>query len=116
MIEKVALVLVITAQRIRMYFQNHRILVKTDYSEDTSKARLGRTNDRMGCGTFRTLDLIPGQGAIKSQALADFTSALSPYPTKAMYSQWMLHVDGSSNNKSCGAGVVLKGPGDILLD
>ena len=31
MIEKVALALAITARRIRMYFQNHRIIVRTDY-------------------------------------------------------------------------------------
>jgi len=31
MIEKVALALVVTAQRMRVYFQNHEIIVKTDY-------------------------------------------------------------------------------------
>ena len=31
MVEKVALALVITARRIRMYFQNHRVIVKTNY-------------------------------------------------------------------------------------
>jgi len=30
--------------------------------------------------------------------------------------QWILHVDGSSNNKSCRAGIVLEGPGSILFE
>jgi len=30
-------------------------------------------------------------------------------------SQWTLHVYGSSNSKSCSAGVVLEGPGDVLV-
>jgi len=31
MIEKVALTLIITTRRMQMYFQNHHIIVKTDY-------------------------------------------------------------------------------------
>jgi len=31
MVEKVALALVITARRLRMYFQNHRVIFKTNY-------------------------------------------------------------------------------------
>ena len=31
MIEKVALALVVTSRQMHMYFQNHRIIVKTDY-------------------------------------------------------------------------------------
>ena len=31
MIEKVAMALVVTTRRMRMYFQNHRITVKSDY-------------------------------------------------------------------------------------
>jgi len=31
MIEKVALALVLTARRMRPYFQNHSIIVRTDY-------------------------------------------------------------------------------------
>ena len=54
--------------------------------------------------------------AIKSQALVDFIAELSPKPTENEDSQWTLHVDGSSNSRSCGAGVVLEGPGDILLE
>jgi len=56
------------------------------------------------------------RGAIKSQTLADFMSELSPWPTEGKDLQWTLHVDGSSNDKSCGVEVVLEGPGGILLE
>jgi len=70
----------------------------------------------MGNRIIRISCLISTQGAIKSQALADFAVELSPQPAKAENPEWILHVDGSSNNRSCGAGVVLEGPGDILIE
>jgi len=54
------------------------------------------------------------RGAIKSQALTDFAAELS-LPPRLTLPQWTLHVDGSSNSKSCGAGVVFEGPECILL-
>ena len=30
--------------------------------------------------------------------------------------KWVLYVDGSSNKTACGAGVVLEGPGDLLIE
>jgi len=56
------------------------------------------------------------RGAIKSQALADFTAELTPYLTEEKTTQWTLYVDGSSNSRSCGAGVVLEGPGEIVIE
>jgi len=56
------------------------------------------------------------RGAIKSQALADFTVELTPYTTEEKTSRWTLYVDGSSNSRSCGAGVVLEGPGKIVIE
>jgi len=48
--------------------------------------------------------------------LVDFTIDLSPHPTNEEDPHWILHVDGSSKSRSCGAGVVLEGPGDVLLE
>jgi len=56
------------------------------------------------------------RGTIKSQALADFTAKLSPRLTEDENLRWTLTVDGSSNENSCGASVVLEGLGDILLE
>jgi len=41
---------------------------------------------------------------------------LSPKLTENENLQWILHVNGSSNNKSCGAGVILEDPGRVLLE
>jgi len=54
------------------------------------------------------------RGAIKSQCLADFSVELTPLPT--LSDGWTLYVDGSSNKTACGAGVVLEGLGDLLLE
>jgi len=55
------------------------------------------------------------RGAIKSKALVDFAVELTPYPTEEGESRWKLYVDGSSNNRSCGAGVVLERPSEIVI-
>ena len=54
--------------------------------------------------------------AIKSQVLAEFTIEFSPLQNQEDNFPWILHVDSSSNSRSCGAGVVLEGPGNILIE
>ena len=49
----------------------------------------------------------------KAQCLLDFVNDLQQTPTE---DQWTLHVDGSSNPKGAGAGIVLEGPNDILIE
>ena len=39
-----------------------------------------------------------------------------PTPLPTLSSGWTLYVDGSSNKKACEAGVILGGPGDLLLE
>jgi len=39
---------------------------------------------------------------------------LRPTPTQDTW--WTMHVDGSSNPQGAGAGIVLEGPGDILIE
>jgi len=86
--------------------------------ESTSRyTRPHRVDDpRERRGPIRILDSVLARGAIKSQALADFASELSPHPNDEEGPQWILHVDGFSNNRSCGAGVVLEGSGDVLFE
>jgi len=118
MVEKVVLALVITARRMQMYFQNHRVIVKTNYPimKILTKPDLaGRTIDwAVELSEFH-IEYQPRE-AIKSQALADFTAELTPYPTQEKTSRWTLYVDGSSNSRSCGAEVVLEGPGEIVIE
>ncbi|XP_068501363.1 uncharacterized protein [Phaseolus vulgaris] len=58
-------------------------------------------------------------GDIKGQVYADFVAELSPGggPQEGeLGSQWMLSVDGSSNQEGSGAGIVLEGPNGVLIE
>ncbi|XP_068461695.1 uncharacterized protein [Phaseolus vulgaris] len=117
MVEKVALALVITARQMRMYFQNHKVMVKTNYPIMKILIKPDLAGRMIGWAVELSEFHIEYQprGAIKSQALADFTAELTPYPTEET-PRWTLYVDGSSNSRSSGAGVVLEGPGEIVIE
>ena len=53
------------------------------------------------------------RGSIKGQVYANFVAELSPRSAPQeveLGSQWMLSVDGSSNQQGSGAGIILEGP------
>nr|KYP60222.1 Transposon Ty3-I Gag-Pol polyprotein [Cajanus cajan] len=55
------------------------------------------------------------RGPMKAQCLANFVPELTP--TTAEEPQvWTLHVDGSSNSKGGGAGIILEGPNQVTLE
>ena len=58
------------------------------------------------------------RGPIKGQVYADFVAELSPGGEQEVEvsSQWLLSVDGSSNQQGSGAGIVLEGPDGILIE
>ncbi|CAL8990397.1 unnamed protein product [Prunus brigantina] len=106
-LEQLALVLVISARRLRPYFQAHQITVLTNHP------------------------LRQPRPAEKGQAVADFISELTlPAPSEPFVTGptspgtegigaerfdpsvpvWVLHVDGSANQQGCGAGLVLTTP------
>ena len=78
MIEKVAPALVITTRRMRAYFQNHKIIVKTDYPT----ARILSKPDLAGRMITWSVELseyairYQSRGAIKAQVLADFVAEM----------------------------------------
>jgi len=115
MVEKLALSLVHAARRLRPYFQNHSITVKTDYPIQKILQKLDLAG-RMSIWAVKLLEFnirYKPHGPIKAQCLLDFVNDLQHTPTK---DQWTLHVDGSSNPKGTGAGIVLEGPNDILIE
>jgi len=117
-IEKVAMALIITTRRMRMYFQNHRNIVQTNYPIMKILAKLDLAG-RMISWTIELSEFhiqYQPRGAIKSQALANFAVELTPFLTKDDHPSWILHVDGSSNERSCDAEVVLEGPGEIVIE
>jgi len=115
MVEKLALSLVHAARRLRPYFQNHSITVKTDYPIP----KILQKPDLAGRMSTWAVELsefnirYEPDGPIKAQCLLDFVNDLQHIPTE---DQWTLHVDGSSNPKGVGAVIVLEGPNDILIE
>nr|KYP44913.1 Transposon Ty3-I Gag-Pol polyprotein [Cajanus cajan] len=55
------------------------------------------------------------RGRVKAQCLADFIAELTPSVSLEDQS-WILHVDGSSNTKGNGAGIILEGPNDMMIE
>ncbi|KAL2247813.1 UNVERIFIED_CONTAM: hypothetical protein Sindi_2633600 [Sesamum indicum] len=112
MIEKLVLALVITARRLRPYFQSHQVVVlidqplKTILSRPKVSGRLVKWAIELG-----EYDIdYQARTAKKGQILADFMIELTGEPTQKL-DTWMLHVDGSSNAHNGGAGILIQGPG-----
>jgi len=80
MIDKVTLALVIIARRMRMYFLNHYIVFRTNYLIMKILAKPNLVGRMIGWAMQLSKFEIQYQprGAIKSQALANFTTELNP--------------------------------------
>ncbi|XP_065026171.1 uncharacterized protein LOC135650616 [Musa acuminata AAA Group] len=114
-IEKLVLALVLTARKLRPYFQAHPIEVITDQplrqilSKFDLAGRLLKWSVELG--EF-DIQYVP-RTAIKAQAVADFISKLTQpedKDPKCVKVEWLLCVDGSSSRKGVGAGLVLEAP------
>nr|KYP64516.1 Transposon Ty3-G Gag-Pol polyprotein [Cajanus cajan] len=116
-IEKLVLALITSARRLRPYFQSHQIVVKTNYPIK----QILRKPDLASQMTAWSVELseygikYESRGALKAQCLADFIAELTPSVSLEDPS-WTLHVDGSSNTKGSGAGIILEGSNDIMLE
>ncbi|MCI41022.1 gag-pol polyprotein, partial [Trifolium medium] len=104
-IERLSLAVVVTARKLRQYFQSHEIVVKTDYPIKN----VLRKPDLAGRIVAWSVELsefdltsVP-RGAIKSQMLADFVLEMSTPPGEEKESPWTLSVDGASNIRGSGA-------------
>ncbi|XP_074270977.1 uncharacterized protein LOC141594892 [Silene latifolia] len=123
-LEKLVLALVTASYKFRPYFESHTISVVTNYSLRTIM-RKPELSGRMVKWSIHLsgYDLkFEPRTAIKSQALADFVSDISPTLQEQADSEiltlseakeeqvWELHVDGASTTKGAGVGLVLKSP------
>ncbi|MCI47478.1 gag-pol polyprotein, partial [Trifolium medium] len=61
------------------------------------------------------ITIVP-RGCIKAQVLADFVVELSSPAGETSSQAWILSVDGTSNLRGSGAGVVLEGPDGVLIE
>nr|XP_027066312.1 uncharacterized protein LOC113692140 [Coffea arabica] len=129
--EKLVLALIHAARRLKPYFLAHHICLRTDQPlrqiliRPEASGRLTKWAIELG---EYDLSYEP-RTAIKAQALADFLAELTfdevkePIPSTtpvtaevaiAELQRWILHVDGSSNSESSGAGLLLEDPqGDV---
>ncbi|KAI5354811.1 hypothetical protein L3X38_007706 [Prunus dulcis] len=137
--EQLALALVVSARRLRPYFQAHGIKVLTNQplrqllQKPEISGRLIRW--AMELGEF-DIQFIP-RPAEKGQAIADFISELTPsiaqstpeavtetglpdeldakrFDTSTLV--WGRHIDGSANQQGCGAGLVLTIPDGLKIE
>ncbi|GKV48858.1 hypothetical protein SLEP1_g55649 [Rubroshorea leprosula] len=112
--EKAALTVVVTARKLRPYFQSHPIIVMTDQplrqilQKPECSERLIKWAVELG--EFQIA--FQQRSTIRAQALADFVVECTSNQVEpnSEAETWTLYVDGSSNNKGSGAGAVLTGP------
>ncbi|XP_061364982.1 uncharacterized protein LOC133308378 [Gastrolobium bilobum] len=119
-LEKVAFALMISARRLRSYFQGHQIVVRSDLPIRQILHKPDLAGRMMAWAVeLSEFDIVfESRKAIKSQALADFVRELtsiqkeiSPNPDT-----WKIYVDGSSNSKGIGAGVIIENPEGVAVE
>jgi len=120
LIEKAVIALVYTARRLRPYFQGHPITVKTDHPIGKVLLRPDLAGRMISWSTeLSEFDLsFEPRGPIRAQCLANFVAELqvscNELPAEKKDS-WKLYMDGSSNQKGCGASIVLESPTRVRL-
>ncbi|KAL0396512.1 UNVERIFIED_CONTAM: Gag-Pol polyprotein [Sesamum calycinum] len=111
-IEKLAFALVITARRLRPYFQSHPIVVLTNHpfkrvlAEPNISGRMVKWAVEL---SEYGIEYHP-RLAIKAQALVDFVVEMSIEEGEHKQQWWKLFVDRSSTLQGSGAGVILETP------
>ncbi|XP_011078448.1 uncharacterized protein LOC105162179 [Sesamum indicum] len=118
-IEKLALALIVTARKLRPYFQGHRIVVLTNHplrnvlARPEASGRLVKWVVELG-----EFDIeYQARTALKGQVLADFMVELIGEPEiGSRLDKWMLHVDGSSNAGNGGIGILIQGPENVEIE
>jgi len=119
-IEKAALAMVFAARRLRHYFQSFTVIVMTDLPIRKGLQKLDVVG-RMVCWTVELSKFdvqYKPRGPIKGHVYADFVVELSSTAIHRAEGdfQWVLSVDGSSNQQGSGAGVILEGPNGLLIE
>jgi hypothetical protein len=127
-LEKMALVLVVSSGRFRLYFQAHTIVVMTNLplrqvlQKPEASGRLTKWSIELSEFDIQ----YKPRTTIKGQAVADFVVEMTPQIDITPASDqlikpsvsappWKLFVDGSSNSKASGAGVLLETPDQTYM-
>ncbi|XP_015955836.1 uncharacterized protein LOC107480200 [Arachis duranensis] len=114
-IEQLALALVITARRLRPYFQSHTIIVRTNQPLRwiLTKPELAGRMIKWSIELSEFDIQFQPRSALKAQILADFISELTPDQNNR---PWELHVDGASSRRGSGAGIILKQGDEVIAE
>jgi len=117
-IKKVVLALVTVARRLRQYFLAHTIVVITD---QPIRQILGRP-DVAGRMRKWSLELsefdihYESRKALKAQAFTDFIAEMTFRDEESKNGIWTIFVDGSSNSKGSGAGIIIENSDGIVIE
>jgi len=120
-LEKAALAVVFSTRRLRHYFHSFTVVVMTDLPIQ----KVLQNSDIPGrmvrwAVELSEFDIVyEPRGSIKGQIYADLVAELSPGGAQQeveLDSQWLLSVDGSSNQQGSGVGIVLEGPNELLIE
>lgn len=112
-VEKFGLALFIAAKKLRPYFTAHRIVIYTDQLLKLPFTKMESSGRMLKWAIeLRGFDLtFEPRKAIKGQALADFIAELTrPQFPENNQTCWTVHVDGSSTQNGCGAGIICTSP------
>jgi len=120
-LEKAALAVVFSSRRLRHYFHSFTVVVMTNLpiQKVLQKPDVAGRMVRWAVELLEFDIQYEPRGSIKGQVYADFVAELSPGggPQEVeLGSQWMLLVDGSSNQQGSGAGIILEGPNGVLIE
>ena len=112
--EKLAFVLITAAQKLKLYFQTHTIVVLTDQPLKRAMSS-PEVAGRMALWAIELSEFdvqYRPRTAIKGQIVADFIAEYTQPEDKGAegQKQWSIHTDESSNQHSGGAGVVILTP------
>ncbi|KAF8099305.1 hypothetical protein N665_0246s0007 [Sinapis alba] len=118
--EKLALAVVMSAQKLRPYFQSHTIVVLTSFPLRTivhSPSQSGRLAKWAVELSEYDIDY-RAKACAKSQVLIDFLVELATgYTTnREPDSTWTIYVDGSSSKQGSGIGIRLTSPTEKVLE
>ena len=118
-LEKFAYAVVLSARRLRPYFEAHPIIVLTDMPLRSTLQKPDASGRIMKYAIELSAIGVQFQPryATKAQFLADFLNEYTGQPDKDDLEKpvWILHVDGSATKGGSGAGLVLTGPHGVKI-
>jgi len=119
-LEKATLAVVFSARRLRHYFQSFTVVVMTDLpilkvlQKPDVVGRMVRWAVELSEFDVQYEPRVPIKGQVYANFVVELSSA-DAHQEEANF-RWVLSVDGSSNQQGSGAGVILEGLNELLIE